>query len=335
MASEPVDVWAMADLVTPFAVRTAATLRLADIVQDGELPLDEIAKRSGTEADPLGRVLRFLVRRGVFTEPEPDVFGPNEASRVLRTDAPGGTREWLDLDGAVGRADLAFVELVEQVRGRHPAYPAAFGRSFREDLAHSPQLSDSFDDLMETKSDELAPLVAAATAWDRFERVLDVGGGKGVLLAEILERHPDLRGTLVDLPGPAAAGERYLESRGVRDRADVVAGDFFDPLPPGADAYVLCDVLGDWEDEDAVRLLGRCAEAAGADGREGSVLIVELLPDPDGEFTEMDLRMMIYVGGRMRDLDQTERIAAAAGLFIASVIRLDDGHGIIECLPDR
>ena len=65
------------------------------------------------------------------------------------------------------------------------------------------------------------------------------------------------------------------------------------------------------------------------------MLIVELLPDPDGEFTEMDLRMMIYVGGRMRDLDQTERIAAAAGLFIASVTRLDDGHGIIECLPDR
>ncbi|MCA1194653.1 MULTISPECIES: methyltransferase [unclassified Saccharopolyspora] len=335
MAPEPVDVWAMADLVTPFAVRTAATLRLADIVQDGELPLDEIAKRSGAEADPLGRVLRYLVRRGLFTEPEPEVFGPNEASRALQADAPGGSREWLDLDGAVGRADLAFVELVEQVRGHHAAYPAAFGRSFREDLAHDPQLSDSFDDLMETKSDELAPAIAAAVPWERFGRVTDVGGGKGVLLAELLERHPDLLGTLVDLAGPAGTAEGYLESRGVRDRAEVVVGDFFDPLPPGADAYVLCDVLGDWEDADAVRLLGRCAEAAGADGREGSVLIIELLPDQDGEFTEMDLRLMVYVGGRMRDLDRTERIVGAAGLFIASVTRLDDGHGVIECLPDR
>lgn len=332
MASEPVDVWAMADLVTPFAVRTVATLRVADIVQDGPVPLDEIAKRSETRADPLGRVLRFLVRRGIFTETEPGSFGPNDASRSLQSDAPGGSREWLDLDGAVGRADLAFVELVEQVRGRHPAYRAAFGRSFREDLAHSPQLSDSFDDLMETKSGEFTPAVAASLAWDRFSQVTDVGGGKGVLLAEILERYPAVRGTVVDLAGPARAAEDYLESRGVRGRADVVVGNFFDPLPAGADAYVLCDVLSDWEDEDAVRILTRCAEAAGS---ESSVIIVELLPDPDGEFTEMDLRMMIYVGGRMRDLDRTERITAAAGLFVAAVTRLDDGHGIIECLPDR
>ncbi|WP_243789447.1 methyltransferase [Saccharopolyspora gloriosae] len=332
MASEPVNIWEMADLVTPFAVRTVATLRIADIVQDGPVPLVEIAKRSEARADPLGRVLRFLVRRGVFTEPEADLFGPNDASRALQSDAPSGSREWLDLDGAVGRADLAFVELIEQIRGHHPAYQAAFGRSFWEDLAHSPHLSDSFDDLMETKSGSLAPAAAASLAWDRFDVVTDVGGGRGLLVAEILERHPGVRGMVVDLAGPAHGAEAHLESRGVRDRAEVVVGSFFDPLPAGSDAYVLCDVLGDWDDEDAVRILTRCAEAAGP---EGSVIIIELLPDPDGDFTEMDLRMMIYVGGRMRDLDRTERITAAAGLFVASVTRLDDGHGIIECLPDR
>ena len=331
MAPEP-DVWAMADLVTPFAVRTAATLRVADVVRDGPVPLDQIAKRCDAEPDPLGRVLRFLTRRGVFVESEPDVFGPNEASRQLQSDDPSDMRGWLDLDGAVGRADLAFVELIEQVRGHHPAYHAAFGRSFWEDLAHSPQLSDSFDDSMESKSSSLAPQVADALDWDRFRTVADIGGGKGVLLGELLHRHPDLQGMLVDLERPVSRAAEHLDSRGVADRAQVITGNFFDPLPAGADAYVLCDVLGDWEDQDAIRILRRCAEAV---GDNGSVLIIELLPGAAEEFTEMDLRMMIYVGGRMRDVERTERIASAAGLFIAAVTRIEGGYGIMECLPDR
>lgn len=332
MAPDPVDIWAMADLVKPFAVRTVATLRVADIVRDRPVALEEIAKRSEAQADPLGRLLRYLVQHGMFTEPEPDVFGPNAASRELESDSPSGTREWLDLDGAVGRADLAFVELIEQVRGHHPAYRAAFGRSFWEDLAHSAQLSDSFDDLMETKSSTLAPVVADELDWDRFGRVADIGGGKGVLIDAILQRYPDVRGMVVDLAGPARNADEYLRSRGLRDRVEVVTGSFFDPLPDSADAYVLSDVLGDWDDEDAIRILARCAEAAGADG---SVLIIELLPGAPEAFTEMDLRMMIYVGGRMRDLDRTDRIASAAGLFVAAVTRVSGGYGIIECLPDR
>ncbi|WP_223839423.1 methyltransferase [Saccharopolyspora pogona] len=334
MPPESPDIWAMADLATPFAVRTAATLRVPDVVKDGPLPLAEIAHLCKAEADPLGRVLRFLVHHGMFTEPEPDVFGPNEASDALRSDLADGPQPWLDLDGAVGRADLAFVELIEQVRGHHPAYPAAFGRSFWEDLAHNPQLSDSFDSLMETKTYGIAPLIATAHDWSAYARIADVGGGKGVLLAEILRTSPQSRGILVDLIGPARNAADYLQEQGVAERAEVVTASFFDPLPIQADAAVICDVLGDWDDEDAIRILEHCRQAVEPDGR---LLIIELLPDKDrmALFTEMDLRMMIYVGGRMRDLDRTQQVAAAAGLTVEDFTPMDNGYAIIECRPER
>jgi 2,7-dihydroxy-5-methyl-1-naphthoate 7-O-methyltransferase len=324
----------MADLATPFAVRTAATLRVPDVVKDGPLPLAEIAHRCKAEPDTLGRMLRFLVHRGMFTEPQTDVFGPNDASDALRSDLPDGPQPWLDLDGAVGRADLAFVELIEQVRGHHPAYPAAFGRSFWEDLAHNPQLSDSFDSLMETKTYGIAPLIAAAHDWGVYPRIADVGGGKGVLLAEILRAHPHLHGILVDLIGPARNASDYLQEQGVAERAEVVTANFFDPLPVQADGVVLCDVLGDWDDADAIRILEHCAQALSPGGR---LLIVEMLPDDDRMelFTEMDLRMMIYVGGRMRDLDRIQQVAAAAGLTVEDFTPLDNGYAIIECRPTR
>lgn len=320
----------MADLATPFAVRTAATLRVPDIVRDGPVPLDEIARRCGAQPDPLGRVLRFLVHHGVFTEPEPNVFGPNKASNALLSDLPGGPHAWLDLDGAVGRADLAFVELIEQVRGHHPAYPAAFGRSFWEDLAHSPQLAESFDSLMETKTHGIASLIATAHDWNRYDRVADIGGGNGAVLAEILKAHPNLRGVLVDLAGPARNAPQHLQEEGVRDRAEVVTANLFEPFPVHADAAILCDVLGDWEDADATRLLSHCAEAVSPDGR---VLVIEMPPEAGqmAVFTEMDLRMMVYVGGRMRDLDQLEQIVEAAGLAAVDVTPMDNGYTIVEC----
>jgi hypothetical protein len=327
MAGEPVDVWSMADLATPFAVRTVATLRVADVLAYGPLPLKELAQRCGASPEPLGRVLRFLTCRGVFTEQEPGVFAANDASRALEDDA--GEREWLDLDSPAGRADLAFVELINQVRAKHTSYPAAFGRTFREDLATEEDLAESFDRLRERR--EIAPAVARSYDWSKFQRIADVGGGTGVLLAEILREHQTLHGVLVDLPAPAHSAENYLRERGMAERAEILTANYFEELPLQVDACVLCDVLGDWDDEEAVWILTHCIDAVGADGR---VLIVESTPHQPEEltsFTELDLRMLVYVGGHMRDLEGTKRIAEAAGLAVTGATQIDD-HCMIECL---
>lgn len=330
MADEPPDIWAMADLATPLTIRTVATLGVADVVRDGPVAAASIADRCGAETDPLARVLRFLVQRGIFTEPEHAVFGPNEGSEALRRDAPSGLRQWLDLDGAVGRADLAFMELIEQVRGHRRAYSAAFGQPFWEDLGSSPQLAESFDSLMDTKAQGIAPAVALAHPWSAYDRIADVGGGKGVLLAEILKATPRSSGVLLDLRGPARHAGEYFAEQGVADRAEIVVANFFEPLTVRADAVVLCDVLGDWDDSDAVHILHNCAPAAGATGR---VIIVEFLADSQlmHTFTELDLRMMVYVGGRMRGLGGMQHIAEQAGLTVDDVTPLDNGYAIVEC----
>lgn len=330
---EQPDLRPVADLVLPFAIRTVATLRVADVVKDGPVPLRDLAQQCGALADPLGRVMRHLVNNGIFVEPERGVFGPNAASETLQNDHPSDIREFLDLDGAAGRADLAFAELITQVRGVAPAYITVFNTPFWDDLAANPTLAQSFDDQMETKTRWLAPAVAAAYDWNKFTHIADVGGGKGVLLAEILRTHPWLRGTLVDLPRPAEAATAFLHEQGLSDRADVVAASFFDSLPESAGAYVLCDVLGDWDDDDAVRLLTRCSEAAGAHDR---ILIIEMVPDGSDDpaaFTEMDIRMMVYAGGRMRDVAATRSIAEAANLLISEIVPLEGGYSIMECLP--
>ncbi len=333
----------MADIITPFAIRTVATLGVPDVVRDGPVPLESIAQQCRALPDPLGRVLRFLVHHGMFAEPEANVFGPNETSHALRSDRPGSQRAWLDLDGAVGHADLAFVELLTHVRGQETAYTAVFGRGFWQELADDEQLSDSFDSLMESKTHGLAPLVAQARAWDAFSSIADVGGGKGLLLAEILTEHPNVPGLLVELPKPSANAADYLRQRDVAGRVQIITADFLESLPCTAQALLLCDVLGDWDDAEATRILRNCAEATEQDGR---VFIVEVLPDHDiaehpsaadastmDVFTELDLRMMVYVGGRMRDLAAVRGLAADAGLEPGGVTALDNGYALLEFLP--
>jgi hypothetical protein len=146
--------------------------------------------------------------------------------------------------------------------------------------------------------------------------MVDVGGGNGALLAALLREHPALRGTVLDLPGAAEAARKALTTAGLADRSDAVAGSFFDPLPPGAGGYLLCAVLHDWGDEPARTILRHCAEAAGPHSR---VFVVEKFVTDSDHRTEMDLRVLVYFGGRERDIAELTALAAAAGLRVAAV----------------
>ncbi|WP_410809357.1 methyltransferase [Micromonospora sp. 067-2] len=321
---------ATADLVTPMAVRVAATLRLADLLTDGAVGVDELAERSGSHVDALGRLLRHLTCHGVFVEPSPGRFALNETADLLRSDHPSGMRMWFDLDGFGGRMDLVFTELLHTVRTGQPAWETAFGAPFWEHLNADPALAGSFDATMAGSSRTTA---ATSYDWSGVRHVFDVGGGTGALLAEILEANPDIRATLVDLPDTVARGRRLLADRGLAERCDFAGQSFFDPLPAGGDAYLLSAVLHDWDDESAIAILRRCAEAAGETGR---VVIVEShgsAGNDPGAFAEMDLRMLVLSGGRERDVEDFARLTAAAGLATVDVRRPPSGLLIIDCRP--
>jgi 2,7-dihydroxy-5-methyl-1-naphthoate 7-O-methyltransferase len=313
--SSPMKLFALADLATPMALRVAATLHLADHVAGGATTIPALAERTGSDPDALGRIVRHLIPVDVFTEGGDGTYGLGSLGRLLLSDDSARGRDWLDIGGAVGRADLALFRLLDTVTTGRAGYPLVYGRSFWEDLADDPVLSSSFDALMGAHvHTDIGELVRAFDLTSATH-VVDVGGGNGTLLSAILAGHPQLRGTLVDLPGPALAAGATVAEQGLADRCEVVVGSFFDPLPVGGDVYVLCGVLHDWNDDDATTILRRCAAAA---GRDGTVVVVEGLIDEESRSarTGMDIRMLAYMSGRERTLAQLEALAKTAGLAV-------------------
>ena len=332
MADEgvPARLWAMADLFTPMALRVAATLRLADHVAAGADSVARLAQRTDSDPDALSRLVDHLVAVGVLRRSGMDSLSLTDLGEQLREGHPGGGRAWLDIEGPVGRAELSALRLLDAVHTGRPAFPLIYGRGFWEDLAAQPALSASFDALMAARLRSGAREIAARYDWGALRDVVDVGGGNGTLLAAVLSTHPHLRGTLVELAGPAEAAGPTLADAGVSDRCKIVVGNFFEPLPEGADAYLLCGVLHDWDDGQAAAILGRCAEAAGATGR---VLVIEegLLEGAESTLrTEMSLRMLAYTGGRERMLSDLERLAAGAGLRVSAAQRATRHRSVIE-----
>lgn len=320
------------DVIAPWAVRVAATLRLADHIAAGVTGRVELAGKAGADPDALRRMMRFLTARGVFTEPEPDVYGLSPTADMLREDHPAGRREWLDLDGAGGRLDSTYVGLLESVRTGGPAYASVHGRAFWEDLAADPELSRSFDRLMAGHAAWFSE-VATAYDWSRVRHVVDMGGGTGALLAALLDSHGQLRGTLVDLPTTIAGARHVLDEAGVGQRCELIGSSFFEPWPAGADVYLLSHVLHDWNDERALAILRRGAEATAGGGR---LLVLERLAGGQGGTdpalaTKMDLRMLALVGGRERSAADFAALAAAAGLACRVVGDTPSGVTLLEC----
>lgn len=323
--------WSAADLITPMAVRVAATLRVADAITAGVTSGPELTARLAVAADPLVRVLDHLVTAGFLRRDEGGVYELTDAGQWLRDDHPQGIRAHIDLEGAIGHADTSVVELLHTVRTGEPAFPRRFGRGFWEDLAEHPERAASFDALMGRQLTSEAPSVAAAYDWSALGEVVDVGGGNGALLIALLRAHPTLRGTVLDLASPAAAATRALAAAGFADRGRAQTGSFFEPLPAGAGGYILSRVIHDWDDDDVLRILRNCAHAARPHGK---VLVIEDTGDSGSANTEMDLRMLAYVLGRERSLDRLTDLAHEAGLTLGMVTSASS-RSIIEFLPDE
>jgi 2,7-dihydroxy-5-methyl-1-naphthoate 7-O-methyltransferase len=320
---QPVDLEQMLDLATPWCLRVAATLRLPQLITDGHDGIAGLAQAAGCDPASLHAVLGHLVSRGVFTEPEPGRFQVNRAAEQL------AAVPFLNLNGMGGRMAHTWGTLLDWVRTGQPAYQQVFGLPFWEDLAAHPEIAAEFDALMGPAGHGIPDYdVELAGGWAPVRTVVDVGGGTGSLLAALLRRHPHTRGILVDLPGTVARARELLESQGVADRVTRCGQSFFDPLPPGADLYLLQKVLNDWPDEPTVAILRRCAEAARPDGR--IVVIGGVAADAAPRSLGID---MLVAGGKTSTLSEFTGLARRAGLEVAAAATQGSGRFVVECRP--
>jgi 2,7-dihydroxy-5-methyl-1-naphthoate 7-O-methyltransferase len=325
---DQVDIWALTDLCTPWCIHVVATLRIADHIAAGINQIDELATASGSAADSLHRVLRHLVDKGMFEEPYRGRFALNEPAQLL---LDSSARLGLDLDGIGGRMAYAWGSLLSAVRTGAPAYHTVFGLPFWEDLQAHPDVAASFDALMGPAGHGTPdPEVLVNGGWESVRTVVDVGGGTGSLLAEILRARPTVRGTLVDLPSTVARSREILQAAGLAKRVTTVGQSFFDPLPGGADLYLLKNVLGDWPDREAMAILRRCAEAARPAGR---IIVLGGVSPDEGGGPSPELLMLVLVGGKSRTLKEFRELSRAAGLEVQAFGRQPSGRFAVECRP--
>ena len=319
-----VDLWTLSDLCTPWCLHVVVTLRVAEHIAEGRERIGELAAACGCDAYALERVLELLVCKGVFERPAPGRFSLNGAARRLLDPA---LRLGLDLEGLGGRFAHAWGSMLEYTRTGAPAYARTFGLPFWEDLDAHPALRAQFDDLMgKTGHGTPDPHFEITGGWGEVRSIVDVGGGTGSMLAEILRAHPAMRGTLVDVPASVAPAENTFADAGVAARAAAVGQSFFDPLPAGADLYLLRGVINDWPDREGVAILRRCAEAA---GRTGRVVVLKGVC-ADGAPRPLVIEMVL-VGGKQRTVSEFTELARQAGLRVVAAGPQDSGYFAVEC----
>lgn len=297
------------------ALYVAAALGIADLLADGGRTSDDLADATGADAAALYRLLRALARVGVLEEMADRRFALTELGAGLRDDA---VRARLLFVGRPHHWDT-WSSLLHSVKTGENAFQSIHGRTVWEYRAEHNEESDVFDAWMVAQTRAANDVILAAYDFGRFSHVVDVGGGHGAFLAAMLAAHADMRGTLFDQPH-VVAGAPLIE------RCEIVAGSFFEEVPPGGDAYVLKWIIHDWRNPEATAILRTVARALDPDAR---VLLIERdLADPAAAW--VDLMMLVMAGGQERTEDEYAALFHDAGLDYAGATPAGGGWAVLE-----
>jgi hypothetical protein len=313
------------------AIHVAAELGIADHLTEAPVALDEIAKETGTDAICLKRLVRFLSAYGIFVETPRDLFCNTTLSSVLRSDHPNSVRANLRRIGdfwwsAVGHMD-------QSVRTGQSAFAHLRGVDFFQYLKANPDVQKRFDQGMASISDADDAAIAAAYEFTAFRRIIDVGGGRGGLLVQILKQVPAATGVLFEQPQVLERATR-LSDAGLEGRSEMVAGDFFESVPAGGDCYVIKGVLHDFDDDRCVKILSNCRKAVMPQGRVviGNHDLPSIVDGPHPNLT-MDIQMMTLLRGRERTNNEWLDLFRRSGLKLGRTFQTNVGFIIVEGIP--
>jgi SAM-dependent methyltransferase len=319
------------------ALYVAAKLGIADLLADGPRPYAELAQATGTHEASLHRLLRLLASAGVLVETNAGTFSLTPVGECLRSGVAGSSRSVALL--FAGPLMRSWNELLYSIQTGESAFERVFGMKPFEYMAQHPDEAAIFNEAMTAVSSQTAKGVPVAYDFSAFQMVVDVGGGHGVLLAAILSANPGVSGILFELPHVAEGARKRIAALGLSARCDVVAGDFFESVPAGADAYILKSVIHDWDNEHSVKILRNCHRAMRPSGK---LLLVELvLPARVDQSlrsqigTGSDINMMVNVGGRERTDSDFAELFEAAGFKLTRNVPVDGSlASVLEGHPD-
>lgn len=314
-------------------VHVAAKLGLADLVHAGPKTAEELAALTETDPAAVHRLLRGLASVGVFRETTGRRFEQTPLSDTLRAGAPASMRAFALMMVEQYNVE-AWCDLLTSVKTGEPAFERVHGLEAFDYLARHPEHGKTFGESMTSLSRVENPAVADAYDFSGIKTLVDIGGGHGSLLATILRRQRTLRGILFDRPEviERAAKDEHVSGPDVAGRIELEAGDFFESVPAGPDAYIMKYIMHDWEDESARRILQNCRRAMAAGGR---VLVVDtVIPEGNEPFWGklLDINMLALTGGLERTEAQFGKLFASAGLKLRRVVPTACPLSIVEAV---
>jgi precorrin-6B methylase 2 len=296
---------------------TVSRLGVPEVFDTPVKTLDELAAATGTHAPALLRLLRAASALGLLTQRSDGAFELTELGELLRKDEALGALLALYGNQSVWRA---YGALEQATRTGQPGFELANGTGLFETLESGGETASHFNRAMNLVTAAQVPAIVGEYDFSPFRHIVDVGGGDGTLLAAILRSHESARGTLLDRPEALRSAQTTLTAAGVAGRCTVMEGDFMASVPEGGDAYVLKNILHNWEDARCVQILRNCAQASGPNGRilVPTLLLPETTDDTDRESAALmalsDVEMMVLTSGRERTRSEYESLFAAAGL---------------------
>lgn len=336
MVRAPDDLDRLVNLIRGFratqTVYVVAKLGLADHLASGPATAADVASEVGADADRLRRTMRLASFYGLFEEIGGDRFQLTPLGRLLVTSAPGSVRPLALMVGEIQYK--AWGALLESVRTGTPGFEHAYGAPFFTYLAQHPEVQAVFDAAMSVGVNARPSGLAQVIDFSGSHVLVDVGGGNGSMAALVLEAHPHLRAVVYDQPHVLEAAEAYLTRAGLRERCELVAGSFFEAVPPEGDVYLLSNIVHDWDDERALLILRNCRAAMKPDG---AVLLVETVLGEHGHPSRAvvaDVNMFVLLPGRERTESEFRSLLGAAGLRLVKVSDLSwDGEYALEARP--
>jgi hypothetical protein len=313
------------------ALHAVTRLGVPDLLAHGERPVRELAANIGSSEDALYRVLRALASVGVFTETAARTFALTPVSEALRGDVRESAKEMVLWMGNRFHFHV-WAELTYSVQTGKPAVEQVYGKPAFEAIGALPDVAHDFNTAMTCLSRALAPAVLEAYDFSGIDTLMDVAGGHGFILCEILTQYPQLKGILFDMPSVVADPKCAQCLLNVDHRCRTMAGNFFEQIPRGADAYYMQHIIHDWDDEPALKILGNCRQALQGQ-KNGKLLVVDsVIPENSApHFGKLlDLEMLLMPGGRERTEREFRALFAKAGFEITSITPTRRADSVIE-----
>ncbi|MEV7415185.1 methyltransferase [Streptomyces sp. NPDC089919] len=315
------------------AIAVAAELKLAEALADGPLSPEALAGKVGANTDALTRLLRLLAANGIFEGQADGTYQQTPMSDALRADHPVTMRNIAVLMGHPTHWE-EWNGFLETIRTGEPGLPKLRGVTAFEFLMANPEYGSVFINGMgDMSATETAPIVAAYD-FSQFGTVLDFCGGRGGLLAGILQSAPDTKGILSDPRVGGNGAVEYLAEQGVGDRVTTADADLFDAVPTGADAYVLKHIVHDWPEDQVLQILKNVRAAIKPGGK---LLLAEMVIPEEGNEPHsgklVDLWLMLLVGGKERTASQYAELLAKAGFKLEQIVETAGPISLVEATP--